>query len=134
MRPEALTLDADGPLAETEGALRVAFAEAGLDWTCDRPLCERRPGVTGGRERVRHVASEIAETLDEERIRAIDAAENTGRGVRTVRGAGLTCIATPGLCPAGDDVSGAVVLDTLDGRKPGDGAGAAARHGHPGDT
>ncbi len=57
-RLDALILDVDGTLAETEEAHRLsfnaAFAAAGLDWVWSRQLYGELLKVTGGKERIRH--------------------------------------------------------------------------------
>jgi len=55
---EALLLDVDGTLADTERdghrvAFNAAFREAGLDWDWDPALYGRLLSVTGGKERIR---------------------------------------------------------------------------------
>jgi HAD superfamily hydrolase (TIGR01509 family) len=54
---EALLLDVDGTLADTEDthrlAFNAAFAGAGLDWVWDEVLYARLLQVTGGKERIR---------------------------------------------------------------------------------
>ena len=59
MKPklEALLLDVDGTLADTEEihrqAFNSAFAQAGLDWVWGQDLYHELLAVTGGRERIR---------------------------------------------------------------------------------
>ena len=60
MQPElqALLLDVDGTLADTEDihrqAFNAAFAQAGLDWDWDQSLYSELLAVTGGKERIRY--------------------------------------------------------------------------------
>ena len=55
---EALLLDVDGTLADTEEvhrqAFNAAFASAGLDWNWGQALYHDLLSVTGGKERIRH--------------------------------------------------------------------------------
>jgi HAD superfamily hydrolase (TIGR01509 family) len=55
---DAIILDVDGTLAETEElhrhAFNLAFAAAGLAWEWDPPLYARLLEVTGGKERIAH--------------------------------------------------------------------------------
>lgn len=55
---QALLLDVDGTLADTEDihrqAFNAAFAEAGLDWEWDPALYGELLAVTGGKERIRY--------------------------------------------------------------------------------
>ncbi|HUT41338.1 MAG TPA: HAD family hydrolase [Gammaproteobacteria bacterium] len=55
---QAVLLDVDGTLADTEEIHRqsfnAAFAEAGLDWEWDRELYHELLAVTGGKERIRY--------------------------------------------------------------------------------
>jgi len=56
---EALLLDVDGTLADTERdghrcAFNAAFAEVGLDWSWSETLYGELLSVTGGKERIRH--------------------------------------------------------------------------------
>ena len=55
---QALLLDVDGTLADTEDihrqAFNAAFAEAGLDWVWDQALYGELLAVTGGKERIRY--------------------------------------------------------------------------------
>lgn len=55
---QALLLDVDGTLADTEEihrqAFNAAFAEAGLDWEWDADLYHDLLAVTGGKERIRY--------------------------------------------------------------------------------
>ncbi len=55
---EALLLDVDGTLADTEEvhrqAFNAAFARAGLDWNWGQALYHDLLSVTGGKERIRH--------------------------------------------------------------------------------
>lgn len=55
---QAVLLDVDGTLADTEEvhrqAFNAAFAEAGLDWEWDRTLYHALLAVTGGKERIRY--------------------------------------------------------------------------------
>ena len=54
---EALILDVDGTLADTEmahlAAFNYSFAEVGFDWHWDVPLYTRLLAVSGGKERIR---------------------------------------------------------------------------------
>lgn len=67
MKLEALILDVDGTLAETEEhhrrAFNRAFAEAGLDWYWDEALYHALLKVTGGRERILHFMAEHLERM-----------------------------------------------------------------------
>ncbi len=59
MRLEALLLDVDGTLADTERhghrvAFNQAFQEAGLDWHWDAARYGELLAITGGKERIRH--------------------------------------------------------------------------------
>jgi HAD superfamily hydrolase (TIGR01509 family) len=59
MRLEALLLDVDGTLADTERhghrvAFNQAFQEAGLDWHWDANRYGELLAITGGKERIRH--------------------------------------------------------------------------------
>ncbi|MEZ5543074.1 MAG: HAD family hydrolase [Pseudomonadota bacterium] len=58
---QAVLLDVDGTLADTEEvhrlAFNAAFAEAGLDWVWDRALYHDLLAVTGGKERIRYYLS-----------------------------------------------------------------------------
>jgi HAD superfamily hydrolase (TIGR01509 family) len=55
---QALLLDVDGTLADTEEihrqAFNAAFTEAGLDWVWDPALYHELLAVTGGKERIRY--------------------------------------------------------------------------------
>lgn len=55
---QAVLLDVDGTLADTEEihrqAFNAAFAEAGLDWEWDRTRYHELLAVTGGKERIRY--------------------------------------------------------------------------------
>jgi HAD superfamily hydrolase (TIGR01509 family) len=55
---QAVLLDVDGTLADTEEihrqAFNAAFAGAGLDWEWDRVLYQELLAVTGGKERIRY--------------------------------------------------------------------------------
>jgi HAD superfamily hydrolase (TIGR01509 family) len=55
---QAVLLDVDGTLADTEEihrqAFNAAFAGAGLDWEWDRALYHELLAVTGGKERIRY--------------------------------------------------------------------------------
>lgn len=55
---QALLLDVDGTLADTEEvhrqAFNAAFAEAGLDWVWEPALYHELLAVTGGKERIRY--------------------------------------------------------------------------------
>ncbi len=55
---QALLLDVDGTLADTEEihrqAFNAAFAEAGLDWDWSQALYHELLAVTGGKERIRY--------------------------------------------------------------------------------
>jgi HAD superfamily hydrolase (TIGR01509 family) len=55
---QALLLDVDGTLADTEEihrqAFNAAFAEAGLDWVWSQALYHELLAVTGGKERIRY--------------------------------------------------------------------------------
>jgi len=55
---QALLLDVDGTLADTEDihrlAFNAAFAQAGLDWDWDQALYSELLAVTGGKERIRY--------------------------------------------------------------------------------
>ncbi|MGB5261495.1 MAG: HAD family hydrolase [Gammaproteobacteria bacterium] len=55
---QALLLDVDGTLADTEDlhrqAFNAAFAKAGLDWEWDQSLYGELLAVTGGKERIRY--------------------------------------------------------------------------------
>jgi HAD superfamily hydrolase (TIGR01509 family) len=55
---QAVLLDVDGTLADTEEihrqAFNAAFAAAGLDWEWDRALYHDLLAVTGGKERIRY--------------------------------------------------------------------------------
>jgi HAD superfamily hydrolase (TIGR01509 family) len=55
---QALLLDVDGTLADTEEihrqAFNAAFAKAGLDWLWDQSLYHELLAVTGGKERIRY--------------------------------------------------------------------------------
>lgn len=72
---QALLLDVDGTLADTEEvhrrAFNSAFAEAGLDWNWSRDLYHQLLAVTGGKERIRyfldafHAARPVAGISDE---------------------------------------------------------------------
>jgi HAD superfamily hydrolase (TIGR01509 family) len=57
-RLQALLLDVDGTLADTEEvhreAFNAAFAAAGLDWEWSRSLYHELLAVTGGKERIRY--------------------------------------------------------------------------------
>jgi HAD superfamily hydrolase (TIGR01509 family) len=57
-RLQAVLLDVDGTLADTEEvhrqAFNAAFAAAGLDWVWEPALYHELLAVTGGRERIRH--------------------------------------------------------------------------------
>jgi HAD superfamily hydrolase (TIGR01509 family) len=61
MTMEAVIFDVDGTLAETEEihrrAFNEAFAASGLDWHWDRSLYADLLQVTGGKERIRHYAT-----------------------------------------------------------------------------
>jgi HAD superfamily hydrolase (TIGR01509 family) len=72
---QAVLLDVDGTLADTEEihrqAFNAAFAEAGLDWEWDRALYHDLLAVTGGKERIRYYLQrerpgfELPEAADE---------------------------------------------------------------------
>lgn len=77
MRLEALILDVDGTLAETEEhhrrAFNRAFAEAGLDWCWEEVLYRDLLKMTGGRERILHFMAEHLQRMP------ADAVENAKR-------------------------------------------------------
>ena len=58
LKLEALLLDVDGTLADTEEihrqAFNAAFEQAGLDWVWERDLYHELLAVTGGKERIRY--------------------------------------------------------------------------------
>ncbi|MDD2885593.1 MAG: HAD family hydrolase [Dechloromonas sp.] len=61
----ALIFDVDGTLAETERdghrpAFNAAFAECGLAWTWDEAAYGELLRITGGKERIRHYAAQVA--------------------------------------------------------------------------
>ena len=58
MKLEALIFDVDGTLADTElahlAAFNQAFAQEGIGWQWDVPLCTQLLEVSGGKERMLH--------------------------------------------------------------------------------
>jgi HAD superfamily hydrolase (TIGR01509 family) len=85
MKLQALILDVDGTLADTEQdghrpAFNAAFAELGLDWHWDVTLYGELLAVTGGKERIRffcerHVPEFMRRVDAEARIRELHAAK-----------------------------------------------------------
>ena len=76
-RFDALILDVDGTLADTERdghrpAFNAAFAEAGLDWHWSTDLYGQRLAVTGGKERIRffieNTFPELGESAEHRRV------------------------------------------------------------------
>jgi beta-phosphoglucomutase-like phosphatase (HAD superfamily) len=90
----ALIFDVDGTLAETEelhrAAFNAAFGAAGLSWHWDVPLYARLLKVTGGKERIAHYLTLLAEPppLDAAAIAALHR-DKTARYTGLVESGGL---------------------------------------------
>lgn len=84
----AMIWDVDGTLSETEETHRCAFNESfralAIDWNWDRPTYKRLLATTGGKERLRVYADEVAADLPDDLLRRIHA-DKTHRYTRLVR-------------------------------------------------
>ena len=92
---QAIIFDVDGTLAETEeihrAAFNAAFAAAGLPWQWDIPLYAELLKVTGGKERIAHYLTTLADppTLDSAAVAALHR-DKTARYTSLVEAGGLT--------------------------------------------
>ena len=92
---EALIFDVDGTLAETEelhrAAFNLAFEAANLPWHWDIPLYAELLKVTGGKERIAHYLTTLADppALDTAAIAALHR-DKTARYTALVESGGLT--------------------------------------------
>lgn len=80
MRLKAILFDVDGTIAETEETHRTAFnrafAEAGRDWHWSVDDYRELLKVTGGKERIAHIASTTGEAASDSFIAEVHARKN----------------------------------------------------------
>lgn len=90
MRLRALIFDVDGTLAETEEVHRAAFnatfQEFGLTWHWDMALYGQLLKITGGKERLRHYAQSMDQSLNEALMAQLHARKNALYGALIAKG------------------------------------------------
>lgn len=84
---QALILDVDGTLADTESvhleAFNHAFRQEGLDWVWDVPLYTRLLEISGGKERMAHYWCSVEPERTELAAGALDATINRLHEIKT---------------------------------------------------